>query len=127
MSVNKRIIEAVQDIAPCFPWEAYEGNEDPQLKSYFVFDYCVYPLIFGDDTPYLERYAIQLHYFCPLSENSLSARKKARNAIYRAGFTFPEEINGSDNEGQHYVFDFEGLDTCAEDDEEAENGGDDDG
>ncbi|MCD8200370.1 MAG: hypothetical protein LUD25_05425 [Coriobacteriaceae bacterium] len=109
MTMNQRIISVVNDLAPCYPWEAYEGSGDKSLSRYFVFNYDVYPHEFGDDTTPYERYSIQLHYFCPLADDTVAFRKDIRKRIYTADFTWPMETNASDNDGQHYCWEFDGL------------------
>lgn len=109
MSVNSEIIEAVRSIAPCYPWEAYEGSQDNKLSRYFVFNYTAAPHTFGDDDAPFERYLIQLHYFCPGGDNTVALRRKVKRAIFDVGFTIPSETNASDKDGQHYVFEFEAL------------------
>lgn len=117
MSVNSEIIAAVKDIAPCYPWDVYAGSEDDKLSRYFVFNYETLPNVFGDDDAPYERYLIQLHYFCPRGENTVALRKKIKRNIIDAGFTFPFETNASDSDGQHYVFEFETIDSTYEDGE----------
>lgn len=109
MSVNSKIIAAVSGIAPCYPWEAYEGSGDNRLGRYFVFNYTVMPYVFGDNDAPFERYLIQLHYFCPREDNTVALRRKIKWAVFDAGFTIPTEENASDEDGQHYAFEFETL------------------
>lgn len=110
MSINERIITAVQDLSIlCCPWEEYEGSNDEKLSSYLVFNYTVVPFCDSDDEPIYEKYLIQLHYFGTASENTVSLRKKIKRAIHAAGFPWPSEENASDSDGQHYVFEFEAL------------------
>lgn len=120
MSINSEIIAAVEDIAPCYPWEAYEGSQDKKLSRYFVFNYDVVPCTFGDNDAPLERYLIQLHYFCPLGENTVRLRRQIKRSIATTeGFTIPSETNASDKAGQHYVFEFEGLGRTWEEDDDS--------
>lgn len=110
MSINSQIIGAVSGFAPCFPWEDYEGSEDAKLSRYFVFNYDVVPYTFGNDDAPFERYLIQLHYFCPRGENTVRLRRQIKRSIaLTEDFTIPSETNASDQDGQHYVFEFEAL------------------
>ena len=105
MSINEQIKAAVKPIVPvCVP-DFYTGEE----TEYCTFDYTEIPEEFGDDMPELIRYAIQLHYFCPLDYNSIETRQKLRRAILAADFTAPEITPAGEENSQHFVFEFEAL------------------
>lgn len=103
VSVNQAIISAVTTVlSVCVP-DFYEGGE----SEYSTFNYDEIPELFGDDTAEAVRYLIQIHYFLPYGINCLSKRKRLKNALADAGFTFPKVYNASDEKGQHYVFECE--------------------
>lgn len=105
MTVNEQIKAAVEPIvAVCVP-DAYDG----EAEEYCTFSYDEHPEAFGDDAPDLIRYAASLHYYCPKGHNSIATRRALRMAIIAADFTAPTVENASDNDGQHYVFEFDVL------------------
>lgn len=113
MSVNERLIQALSPIAPAYPWIEFEGNQDARRSRYFVFNYTTFPDIFADDAPHYEKYLIQVHYFCPLSDSTVSIRNRIKRALFEADFTWPEETTvrkqsqTGDSGGQHYCFECE--------------------
>ena len=116
MSVNQRIITAVTPVVSvCVP-EPYDPDSGSAEREYCTFDYTEMPDSFGDDGPEVIRYLIRLNYFAPRiaaageSSNTMTKRKALRQAIFDAGFTYPSVENASDEEGQHFVFEFEDLD-----------------
>lgn len=110
MGINSIIINALSAIAPTSPDINGLGRTDAgELpKKYIVFAVETYPAAFGDNCARLEGYAVMIHYFCPLGENSLATRKSIKKALAVAGFTWPRvknvtEAGGSDRK-QHYIF-----------------------
>ncbi len=106
MTVNQMIIDVVSPIVP----KVYPDNYNGEEPEYCVFNCSEYPDLFGDDAPTLIRYAVMLHYFLPLGKNPISVKKKIQKALYDAGCTYPTVTNATDNEYQHYVFEFEYID-----------------
>lgn len=105
MSINEKIKEAVEPIVPvCVP-DSYDGEEE----IYTTFNFTSVPIGFGDGKPRCLRCMIQMHAFFPEGYASLQIRKNLARAILAAGFTYPSEENASDDVGQHYVLEFEGL------------------
>lgn len=104
-SIDKRIIDAVKTIVPDIKPNQYKGSSE----TYCVYNYSEIPSIHADSEPHAIRYIIQLHYYLPHRTNPNTTKRSISNALLGAGFTFPSIVNASDNEGQHYVFEFEGL------------------
>ena len=116
MSINERIIEAVTPVVSvCVP-EPYDPDSEAAVLEYCTFNYTELPDDFGDDGPEVIRYLIRLNYYAPLSavngasNNTLNTRKALRKAIHGAGFTYPSIENATDNEYQHFVYEFEDVD-----------------
>ena len=59
---------------------------------------------FGDDAPGHERWLVSVHYFAPLGVNCNRRVKETKEALFRAGFTWPEFTDATDQDGQHFVF-----------------------
>ena len=89
---------------PCYA-NTYTGKDD----TYFVFNYNVVPDDYGDDEPNHVRYLIQVHFYCPSTLNTIEIAKKVKLALEKAGLTYPEQVDASDEEGQHIVFECEGI------------------
>lgn len=89
---------------PCYA-NTYTGKDD----TYFVFNYNVVPDSYGDDEPEYARYIIQVHFYCPMTLDTVEIAKKVRLALEKMGFTYPEQVDASDEEGQHIVFECEGI------------------
>lgn len=105
MTVNETIIAAVTPVVSvCVP-DIYTGESE----EYCTFNYPEVPECFGDDRPTIYRCPVQLHYYCPKGWNSLPKRRALRRAILDADFTAPEVENASDEDGQHFVFEFDVL------------------
>ena len=105
-SLNELIIDALKDIVPIVQPDVYKGSE----LEYITFKYDESPDLAGDDSPEVIRYAVQVHYCCPLKANSLSKRRQIRRALAGLGGTYPDSVNITDDQGQEYVYSFEYAD-----------------
>lgn len=103
MTINDRIIAAVSSLAvPIYP-NTYMGDAD----TYMVFNLSAYPHNYADDEPEQNVWWGQLHLFCPHSTDSVAMRKQIKLLLQGAGFTYPTEVDASDEDCQHIVFEFE--------------------
>lgn len=109
MSIEERIVRAVAPIGlPCA-----HPNYDGEEKTFLTFNLDAIPDNFADDGPLHERWIVQLHLFAPVTQNTRKLRKEIRNAVFAAGFTYPDQIDASeafkktDGSEQHIVFEFE--------------------
>ena len=116
MSINERIIAAVTPVVlTCVP-EPYDPDIGEAASEYCTFTYSESPDSFGDDAPEVIRYLISVIYHAPLrrssgeSNNTLATRKALRQAIFAAGFTYPNVEPLTDEVGQRFAFEFEGFD-----------------
>lgn len=111
MSINSELISALTPIIPVVKPDAYRPlpNETPATE-YIVFNYTELPTLHADNEPHAMRYLVQVHYFCPWNVNPSSKKKRIRQALHGAGFTYPSTTNASDDDGQHFVFEAEYLD-----------------
>lgn len=105
MSINEQIRAAVLPVVPvCVP-DLYAGEED----VYCTFSYSELPAAIGDDEPHAVRHLIQLHLHLPLSSNALALKRSVRRALLDADFSAPTVTSATDETGQHYIFEFEGI------------------
>lgn len=109
MSIESRIVEAVAFTKmPCVT-----PNYDGEAKEFLTFNMDAIAGDFADDAPQHDRWLIQLHLFAPVTQNTRMLRKQIRQAIFEAGFTYPDQIEASeafkktDGSEQHIVFEFE--------------------
>ncbi len=100
LSVNELIRAAVLPIVPICEPDQYRGAE----REYTTFNYTELAGLVGDDDIEAVVYLVQLHWFIPRGINPLSKKRRLRAALIDAGFTAPEIINDTDEDGQHYVF-----------------------
>ena len=108
MTINEHIINTLSGIAPTYPWGIEEYDADTRDVRRIVFNYSTTPLVYGDDSPFLERYTIQVHYFCPYTDDCISVRENIKEALFSASFDYPTEITvNNSNEEQHFCFETE--------------------
>ena len=105
MTIDKTIITALSS----FGYACYHDTYTGQDETYFVFNYGVAPSSYSDDRPDYNRYLCQVHLFCPITLNTVSLAKQIKLALEDADFTYPEQIDASDADSQHIVFEFEGC------------------
>lgn len=115
MTVDERIINALSGLAPV------ERDEisDYRAPSY-LFNYSTVPISFRNNKPTLERYLIQVHLFCPVDFNNLKLRADTKDALFAAGFGWPDEVDaGLDKEApgdvtlRHFVYECEWTERLA--------------
>ena len=112
MTLNGKIIQALSGFGyPVVP-DLYTGT----AERYYTFNFDLIPAQFADGRPLFHRALIQVHYFCPLGDNSIKQRADTVKALIAAGFTYPAEINATENEKQngvepcqHFVFECEAV------------------
>ena len=106
MTVNEAIINALSEVAPCYPWGVEELNPESRDVRRIVFNYSTTPLVYGDNAPLLERYTVQVHYFCPYADDSIAARELIKALLFAADFDYPTEITVNDRTEteQHFCF-----------------------
>lgn len=103
MTANKAIISALKPFGyPCKP-NLYDGKE----KKYFVFNTAdERGADYGDNEPGCILVNMQIHFFLPLGENHIAEKKKVREALFAAGFTYPvvTELIEAENNIRHIVY-----------------------
>ena len=72
--------------------------------QYYTFSCSSSGADFGDDEPGCERWTVNVHFFAPLCGNIAWRVKQTKQALFRAGFTWPSAVDASDQDGQHVVF-----------------------
>ena len=108
MNIDEKIRAAVLPVVPICEPDFYDGD----AQTYCTFNMSEIPTAFGDDRPRHIRYLIQLHLYAPGGPKRPSCRELRMGlakAVWEAGFTFPEVVNASERDVQHYVLEFEGV------------------
>lgn len=106
MTVNERIIEALSPFG--YPVKADICRDGS--PRYFTFNYADdRGEDFGDNTPQTVTAYMQIHLFLPMNDDYLAEKAKVRQALVRAGFTFPEitELNEPEKNIRHLVYECE--------------------
>lgn len=104
--INNTIINALQHIAPVYP-DFYVAKEN----EYIVFTFNISPRLFGDNEAEYIVYSVRVDYVAPRKANVINKRVAIFKAIKEIG-TYPSETNATTDEVQHYVYDFEMVDTA---------------
>lgn len=104
MTVNERVLAALGEIAPVYP-DLYEGEE----REYIVFTYSEVPQAIGEGTPTDYVCLLAVHYCAPHGKDTVETRNRIAAALASVGFTWPSIMNVSDEDGQQYMFECEGL------------------
>ena len=103
------MIKKIKEVLDVFGYKVstniYTGSE----QIYFVISVNAFPDDFADDGPQHIKYLCSVHLYCPHLFSTTVLKKQVKKALHDAGFTYPTEIDASD-ETQHIVFEFEGAD-----------------
>lgn len=111
MTLNEKIIAAVSPIVPvCVP-DLYETEAGEEVaECWCTFNYDELPAGFGDNAAHASRALVQVHYFAPRKTATLVIRRALRDALAAVEeFTTPSIENATDEDGQHYVLEFEAV------------------
>lgn len=103
MSVDANIRSALTALKVPAENSIYQGAE----KTYCTFSYVTIPDSHADDVAQVERFLVTVNLFAPLNGNIRGLVKQIKNALYRAGCTWPSTTNLSDDGGRHIVFECE--------------------
>lgn len=105
MTVNEKIVQALSPFGLPITADFFGGGEN----EYFTFNYASdRPEDFGDGKPLCVVTSVQIHYFLPIKKDYLSIKKQIRNAIFAAGFTYPEVTHLTEGKTtRHLIFECE--------------------
>lgn len=94
-------------------YPVHQISYDGTATTYFVLNMNAIPTNFADDAPQHDRWLVQLHFFAPFTLNTTTIRRRIRDALFAAGYSYPslvdasETTRASDGTEQHVVFEFE--------------------
>lgn len=103
MTTFEKIKEALEPFGLPMEPDVYNGPE----KQYFTYNYADdYGDDYADDAPQTVINSVQVHFFLPRNRPFTAMKKKIRNALFEAGFTFPEiTVRREDEERtRHIIF-----------------------
>lgn len=83
----------------------YEGS----AQEYISFVYSELGVLYAEGKPHAIRYILDVHWYLPRDKNPESGKNRIRHLLHNAGATWPNIVNASDKEGQHYAFECEML------------------
>lgn len=109
MTLDSKIRAAVEPYVPvCVP-DYYTGD----AEEYCTYNYNEIPDVFGDNAPSAVRYLVQVHWYLPLKRRPQPKKRQLGRALGRIQrlATWPTVENVSDDAGQHYVYEFQAVDT----------------
>lgn len=112
MSFNNQLREKLLPVVPIVEPNIYKGD----ALEYIDFAYSERGGCFGDDEPDENILSVQVHYYLPHGQNPKAKKRLIRQALFELGGTWPEITNASDEEGQHYVFEFD----CVEENDDGQ-------
>ncbi len=118
MSVEARVKAALNAFGDPVEKSLLDAAAKDHPPRYYTFACSSFGDDYGDDEPGHERWLVSVHLFAPPGENVIRRARKTKRALFAAGFTWPEMVDASDQDGQHYVFECEAMDGII--DEEAE-------
>ena len=106
MTVNQKIKKALGPFGYPVKPDQYTGSE----KRWITFNEADNRAVMhGNNRPLGDRVAMQIHFFLPLTENYLTERRKIRQALLDAGFTYPviTMLTEDDTGYRHIIFECE--------------------
>lgn len=87
-----------------------EPNLDTSTETeYLVYSYTSEGVLYGDDTPCLDRRQWALVYVAPIGFNKIATRHSIREAVFNIFGDWPIEEDDSDASGQRYIYTFETI------------------
>ncbi len=111
MSVEARVKAALDVFGDPVEKSVLYAASSERPARYYAFSCTSFGDDYGDDEPGCEHWLVSVHLFAPLSENCIQRRKETKQALFDAGFTWPQFTDATDQDGQHFVFECETIDT----------------
>lgn len=110
MSVEARVKAALDVFGDPVEKSVLDAAAKQRPARYYTFSCNSLGDDFGDDAPGCERCLVSVHLFAPLGENCVRRVRETKGALFAAGFTWPQSVDATDQDGQHYVLECEGVD-----------------
>ena len=107
MNVEARVKAALDVFGDPVEKSVLDAAARKHPARYYTFSCNSFGDNFGDDEPGCERCLVSVHLFAPLNEDCTRRVKETKRALFAAGFTWPEAVDATDQDGQHYVLECE--------------------
>lgn len=106
MTVNEKIVQALGSFEIPVTADFFGGENEEYVTFNYTDDRAV---IYGDNRPIEVKAEMQIHYFLPADKDYLEIKKKMRNALFLAGFTYPSAtvLLEHGNTVRHIIFECE--------------------
>lgn len=105
MSIDARLRDKLTPLVPAVAPHQYKGN----VLEYITWNYSTHPALHAESQPHSLRNFVQVHWYLPHGANPNDKKLLIAKAIFDTGCTWPSIVDASDDAGQHYVFECEGL------------------
>ena len=108
-SIDARVVAALDPIAPT--WAAVKESsarnraEEPDI--YFTYQYTTHGGAYADDEPSAEIAYITAILHAPLAAKITGYVRRAKASIHKAGFTWPNKVDASDDKERRIVLEFQ--------------------
>jgi len=99
-TVSERIVTAVSPFVPVVRHGSYEGEQ----KEYIVYLMDSVPIFDADDEPLFIEHVAGVHWIFPKNVSGAVKKLQLAQALFNAGFTYPEISDRSDGTVSHLVF-----------------------
>lgn len=106
MSLNQRIRAALLPIVPIVEPNRYDG----EALEYITFRYDTLTEISAEGRPGALRHLVTVNWYLPNGVNPAGKKRQIAEELWAAGLTYPQVVDASDEEGQHYAFECEAAD-----------------
>lgn len=110
MSVDARVKAALDAFGDPVEKSVLDASARWGPARYYTFSSRSFGADFGDDEPGCERVSVTIHLFAPLNMDCVQQVKETKRALFAAGFTWPQTVDATDQDNQHYVFECETVD-----------------
>lgn len=107
MDMGEIICAAVTPIVPICVANSYDPSIGEEPELYCTYNFNEIGRTFAESEPDVIVYLIQVHLYAPKGRNVSSIKRHISHALHSAGCTFPEVLNVSDSDSQHYSFECE--------------------
>ena len=109
MNIEARVKAVLDTLGDPAEKSVLDAASKEHPTRYYTFVCDSFGDAWGDDEPGCERCPVSVHLFAPLNENCIQQVKTTKQALFAAGFTWPRVVDATNQDGQHYVFECEGI------------------
>ena len=98
-------IDKVAEIADALGIDSQPDVYTGPAKRWIVYNYTYQNgREFADDAPQADVSSVQVHFYAPVGESTTKLQKQIRNALFDAGFTYPDITIEREEKYRHIIF-----------------------